>query len=265
MRLDESPRYSKLTVNLASKSAAVETAISQEPPRRRKSFLRRCLPSEWRRIPEALKWRSPTRVLLLSLREILRPLLYWYVCDIVENDLTRPSPSPYAERTFNVRFYNAGDGLEVIAAIIVPMGEIQKQEIAARFRRGDVIAVAYAGEEAVGYGWMTFSSGMELVMKAVWVVRPNEAVFYGSFVLPLWRGQGIHSWLDLEMNNYARQRGILRTLGSISRLNSGSMKLAKRQGKPVIMTVFVFHIRGLKWTYRKAFGSPFSSYFRVEP
>ena len=158
-------------------------------------------------------------------------------------------------------FHGGKHNIERTASILLPLGELQEEHISDRCRRGDIVAVAYAENEPVGYSWMTFDSGLELMFGTKWIVRSNEAVFYGSYVVPKWRGNGVHSWLDLEMNSYARQRGIARTFGSISVLNSASLSLARKQAKPAIMRLVLIRVRGLGWTYRRAIGAPLTSHF----
>jgi GNAT superfamily N-acetyltransferase len=220
--------------------------------------------AEWKRVPEALKWRDPLRILLLAARELLRPFIFCYACEVVENDLLKPLRAPCGSRTFRVQVYDNPSQLQEVTSIVLPMGELSRDEIGRRYGQGDLVAIAYAGDEAVGYTWSALSSGMELVSGITWVVHANEAVYYGSYVRPRWRGHGIHSWLDYEMNCYARAHGMMRTLGSISLLNSGSLSLAKRQGKPKVMTIFLLQIRGLNWTYRRVRGEPLSAHFEVQ-
>jgi hypothetical protein len=47
-----------------------------------------------RRALEILRWRGPLRFLVLVAREILKPILYWHVYYIIENDLSRQPPVP---------------------------------------------------------------------------------------------------------------------------------------------------------------------------
>jgi GNAT superfamily N-acetyltransferase len=238
---------------------------SSERPQGKADCQARWFPQDWRRIPEALRWRDPLRVLLLATREALSPFMYWYIHLIVENDLRQPLRQPYAKRSFDARFYKGMDDFETVTPIILSMGELTREAIASRCRRGDEVAIVYAGDEPAGYVWMTRSSGLELAFATMWVVGPDEAVLYGSFVHPKWRGQGAHSVLDYEACSYARQRGLVRLVGSISALNSASLRLARRQSKPTVMKIFMLHIRGVGWTFRKTVGAPLDSHFEVRP
>jgi GNAT superfamily N-acetyltransferase len=111
---------------------------------------------------------------------------------------------------------------------------------------------------------MAFSSGMELAYGTTWILHPNEGTQYGSFVLPKWRGHGIFSLLNVALNTYAREHGVLRSVGSISVLNSQSLSLAKRLGKKKIMTVILVHIRGIGRTFRNAIGAPLRTRFSAK-
>jgi GNAT superfamily N-acetyltransferase len=218
--------------------------------------------SRWlRRVSEVLRWRGPFLFLVLAVREILRPFVYGHVYYIFQTDLQRPLPVSYTRETLDTRIYAGNEDLERTRAELLSMGELPASEIAARFRRGDAVAVAYAATEPTGYMWMAFSSGLELAFGTTWMLAPNEAVRYGSFVLPDWRGRGIHSSLHHALSTYAQARGIVRTLGSISALNSQSLSLPKHFRKAKIMTVILVHVRGLGWTYRKAIGAPLESHF----
>ena len=220
------------------------------------------LPREWRRAPEIFRWRGPLRFLLLVAREILRPFMYWHVFYIVENDIRQSSPRSYARERFEVRIYVEQKDLKRAKTELSAIGELSPGEIRSRLGRGDAVAVAYAVDEAIGYSWMTFSSGLVLAFNTTWIVRANEAVLYDSFVLPQWRGQGIHSCLDVAFHSFARERGIVRTLASMAALNSQALSLAKRSGKPTIMTVVLVRVRGVKRTWGTAIGAPLNSRFQ---
>jgi hypothetical protein len=112
----------------------------------------------------------------------------------------------------------------------------------------------------VGYGWLSLSTGVvELAFGITWIMRPHEAVRYGNFVLPNWRGRGIQSFVNAAVNAYARDLGIARTIASISTLNTQSMSLAKHYRTATTMKLVLVHIRGLNWTIHRASGAPFES------
>jgi GNAT superfamily N-acetyltransferase len=222
-------------------------------------------PRALRRLPEFIRWRNPVHLLLLAVREIFRPFMYWYVFDIFERDLRRPLPEPYSKEKLNVRVYEGTTDLHKAVEDLTSLDDLRPSDIEMRLKRGDVVAVAYAAREAVGFMWLTFSSGMKLPFGTVWLIGPTEALRYGSFVRPAWRGRAVHSLVNDAINQYARSRGIVCSLAGISALNSQSRNLPKHLRNSRVMRVVLFHLRGVNWTYRKAIGAPLESRFSVAP
>jgi GNAT superfamily N-acetyltransferase len=212
-------------------------------------------------IREHLRWRGPWIVFLLSLRELLRPLLYWHIWLIYETDLIREFPQPYSRSILDVVIYTSQDDLSFIKPRLVAMGELSALEIETRFNRGDVVAFASTSGELVGYMWMAFSSGIELKFDTCWIIRTGEALRYGAFVVPSLRGRGIYSVLNSALNSYALERGVTSTLGSISILNPQSLSLPKHYNRRISMTVLLARTRLLPFTLRKSFRAPLHSRF----
>jgi len=223
------------------------------------------VPRAWLRALEILRWRGPGHFLLLTLRELLRPVIYWYAWNIYSTDLQLPLTQPYAKGKFDVRIFAGDKDRPVARQQLTLLGEPLPKNFDTRVNRGDALAIVYSGAEPVASGWMTFSSGMELAYGITWILRPAEGTQYGSFVLPKWRGHGIFSLLNVALNTYARENGVLRSIGSISVLNTQSLSMAKRLGKKKIMTVILVHIRGLGWTFQKAIGAPLNTRFTPWP
>ena len=219
------------------------------------------IPVKWRRALEILRWRGPGHFFLLALREALRPVIYWYAWNIYLTDLQQPLTAPYAKGKFDVRIFSGNEDRGTARERLASLGEPLPANFDARINRGDALAIIHCGTEPVASGWMTFTSGMEMAYGLTWILQPNEGTQYGSFVLPRWRGQGIFSVLNVALNTYAREHGVLRSVGSISVLNSQSLSMAKRLGKKKLMTVILVRIRGLGWTFRKAIGSSLDTRF----
>ena len=217
-----------------------------------------------RRLPEFIRWRNPFLLLLLLTREILRPFVYWYAFDIFQRDPQQPMP-PYSKQMLELRIYEGTADLQKRLDDLAGLDGLGHAEIKMRFERGDVVAVVYAANEAVGCMWLTFSSGMELAFGTKWRIGPAEALRYGAFVRPEWRGRAVHSLVNDAIIQYARKRGIVCVLAGISALNSQSMNLPKHLRASRVMRVFLFHVRGLNWTYQKAIGAPFESRFTNAP
>jgi GNAT superfamily N-acetyltransferase len=216
--------------------------------------------TRWQTVREGVRWRGLFVSLLLALRELLRPFMYSHAWHIFQTNLQRPLFEPYPKEQVEVKVFAGSQDLEVATAVISLMG-IPAAEIAARFGRGDAAAVAYVEREAAGYMWITFATGMELAFGVSWILRPDEALRYGVFVVRSRRGLGIHSSMNRALNEYARQRGATRTFGGISALNSQSLNLAKHARNPKIMTVIIIYIRGVSWTFAKTMGAPLESHF----
>jgi GNAT superfamily N-acetyltransferase len=212
-------------------------------------------------VREHFRWRGAWIVFLLFLRELLRPLLYWYVWHIYETDLSREVPQPYSRAVFDIAIYTSRDDLSSIKPCLLSKGELSAPELDTRFHRGDAVALASSSGQLVGYMWMGFSSSIELEFDTYWIIRVGEALRYGSFVIPSFRGRGIHSLLNSALNNYALQHGVTRTLGSASVLNPQSLSLARHYNRAISMTVVLARFRLLPFTLRKSFRAPLSSRF----
>ena len=219
------------------------------------------VPRTWRRALEILRWRGPVHFLLLVLREVLRPVLYWYAWNIYLTDLQKPLTAPYAKGKFDVRIFRGDQDREAARNQLAAMAPPLPDNFDARVNRGDALAIIYSGTEPVASGWMTFTSGMEMAYGIKWILHANEGTQYGSVVAPKWRGQGIFSLLNVALNTYAREHGVLRSIGSISVLNSQSLSMAKRLRKKKVMTVILVRVRGLGWTFQKAVGAPLHTRF----
>jgi GNAT superfamily N-acetyltransferase len=211
--------------------------------------------SLWRRIGEILRWRGFGILFLLGVRNILRPIVYWHVYRIFATDIATQVPEPYAkiETKIYTRDYGCpklDPNLNIDKALteVAGLGEISREEAQKRLQRGDALAMAYASAEPAGYRWISFASRLvELAFGVTWILRPGEAVRYGNFVHPRWRGRGIQSSINTAVNEYARGRGVSVTLGSIS-----------------AMKVTLIHVRPFNWRICRASGAPFESRFTAQ-
>jgi GNAT superfamily N-acetyltransferase len=204
-------------------------------------------------IREHLRWRGPWIVFLLSLRELLKPLFYWYIWHIYETDIIREFPQPYSRSILNVVICTSQDDLSSIKPRLAAMGELSALEIETRFHRGDAVALASTSGEPVGYMWMGFLSGIELKFDTYWIIRTGEALRYGAFVVPSLRGRGVYSALNSALNSYALERGVTSTLGCVSVLNPQSLSLPKHYNRRISMNVFLVRTRRLSFTLLKSF------------
>jgi hypothetical protein len=213
-------------------------------------------------IREQLRWRGPWIVCLLAVREFFKPLFYWYVWNIYETDLSGEVPPPYSGQVLDVAIHNShDDDVSSLMPKLLSLGEVSAAELETRLSRGDAVALASTAGQPVGYMWMGFSSGIELAYDTYWIIRPGEALRYGSFVIPQFRGRGVHSILNSALNSYAVKRGVTRSLGATSVLNPQSLSLPKHYNRAIAMTVFLARFHLLSFTLRKSFRAPLSSRF----
>ena len=217
--------------------------------------------SHWHKVREHLRWRGAFIVALHTLRRLLSPLVYWDLWHIYETDISKQVPQPYARGEFTTKICGTEEDPDSLTAMIASMGELAPGEVAGRLARGHLAAVAFSGEQPVGYMWLGFCCVPEELFDTSWVVRPGEAVRYNSFVIPPFRGRGVHSLLNTAVNCYARGHGIAKTIGAVSMLNPQSLSLPKHYNRPIKMTVFFAKVRGMNWTIRKSFGAPLDSRF----
>jgi L-amino acid N-acyltransferase YncA len=220
-------------------------------------------PSLWRRISETLRWRGFWVLLLLGARNVLRPIIYWHVYRIFAADIASQAPEPYAREKIETQIHvRDGDCLDKALAEVAAMGEISREEAEKRLQRGDALAMAYASAEPVGYGWISFANGaVELAFGVTWIVRPGEAVRYGNFVHPRWRGRGIQSSINTAVSEYARERGVSVALASISTMNAQSLSLARHYNRATVMKVTLIYVRPFNWRFCRASGAPFAARF----
>lgn len=205
---------------------------------------------------ETLRWRGLLCCLFLSVREILKPIVGWHVFYVFANDLTSELPVSYAKEPFEVRIYKLETEIADVAPQISAFGQLTLDDIRSRASQGDFVGVAYAGNNAVGYSWMSFANALSLAFDATCIVYPHEAILYGSFVRREWRGKGIHSCLDVALNACARERGIVRTIGTMALSNRQTLALAKHTKKRRVMIVALARLRGVDRTWALAIENP---------
>lgn len=213
------------------------------------------------KIRESLRWRGPWIAFLLFLREFFKPILYWYVLNIYETNISAKISQPYSRESAEVGTYTAADDLSTIQPSLSSINGLSGAQLAARFQRGDAVIVASFSGQPVGYMWLAFATGIELEFDTCWIIRSGEALRYDSFVIPSCRGRGVHSILNTAANSYARERGVIRTLGSTSALNPQSLSLPKHYNRAIAMTLLLVRFRFRSFTIRKSFRAPLASRF----
>ena len=101
------------------------------------------VPRTWRRALEILRWRGPGHFLLLALREVLRPVMYWYAWNIYLTDLSQPLSAPYAKGKFDVRIFSGDQDRETARNQLVSLGTLP-DNFDLRINRGDALATISA-------------------------------------------------------------------------------------------------------------------------
>jgi len=91
-----------------------------------------------------MRWRNPGLLLLLIIREMFRPFIYWYLFDVFERDLRRSMPQPYSKEKLDVRIYEGTNDLQKAIEELASLDDLCAADIEARLGRGDVVAAAYA-------------------------------------------------------------------------------------------------------------------------
>lgn len=191
----------------------------------------------------------------------MRPFLDWYVFHIHETAID-PARLDGEDGPIEVKVLNLASGIEQVLKDLNPILLNQPVDVTSRLNAGDSVAVAYHEGKAVGCSWFT-RRDLPFVGGLHFAVRPDEAVCFGSFVLPEWRGKRIHPLLERHINSYLYARGIVRTCGSMSALNPQTLSLAKRTGKRKVMSVYFFHLKGPDWHFHFSTGDKVESRFRV--
>jgi GNAT superfamily N-acetyltransferase len=217
-------------------------------------------PVRWQNPFKQLRWRGPLRFSLLVLRELLSPVMYWYVFTVWERDVELPSDE---NGEFEVKVYAGRGDLDRLKREIVPMGEISADVIESRLGSGNVVAVAYQDGRAAGYAWMALAGRLEIAFDTAWVLGTKEGAYHGSFTHPNWRGRGIQRYLDAGLMRYAHEHGIGKVFATVSVMNTPSLRARDKIRQRTIMTLVLVRVRGLNWVYRKAFGAPFESRFAI--
>jgi GNAT superfamily N-acetyltransferase len=108
-------------------------------------------------------------------------------------------------------------------------------------KRGDLVALAFAGEEVAAFGWTTFKDALVREVGATRPLHPDEAVQFNSLVMPHWRGSGLADAITGPVLRYPAEHGCRRILSWIHALNTRLIKTVLRQGKHQVATILVVH------------------------
>ncbi len=217
--------------------------------------------SPFTQLAEMWRWRGPVRCAGLAARFLMRPFVDWYIFHIHETSIDPATlKEPAVDAPIVVRLHSLESGVARAEADLQPILAFQPVDVAFRMSAGDSVAIAYHGETVVGCSWFT-TRDLPLMWGLDFAVRSDEAVCFGSFVLPEWRGKRIHVLLEQAINAHLYRQGIVRTCGSMSALNPQTLSLAKRTHKRKRMTLFLVHLKGLNWHFHYAQGDKLEQRF----
>jgi hypothetical protein len=175
------------------------------------------------------------RILLkLGIWKLAHPLFnVYYVFEIDPRKvLISPKrlPAGIAVRLFR------GEEIGSVAAKLTEAG-IPMAAVEQRIKRGDLVALAFAGEEVAAYGWTTFKDASVPEVGATLPLHPDEAVQFNSLVMPYWRGSGLADAITAPALRYLAEHGCRRILSWIHALNTRMIKTVLRQGKHQVATI----------------------------
>lgn len=124
--------------------------------------------------------------------------------------------------------------------------------LAAASARGDCGVVVFAGDDAVAYGWYSFSGpgpcGGNLLFH---FESPGEAYAYNAYTKPAYRGNRLHSLMKAACDVHMEERGVTHTVGAIAAQNHASLKSGSRmKGIQIIGNIYILEVFGITLTYR---------------
>ena len=128
------------------------------------------------------------------------------------------------------RIFRGEAEIEPLAAIF-EQSRLSRAIAEQRMARGDLVMVAMAGDELVGYSWATFKAVLISEIRATLMPRDDELVQYDKQVMPHWRGKGLQYAISVAILPHLSTLGYKRTLGWVDSLNTRSLKNQYRLGK----------------------------------
>ncbi len=120
---------------------------------------------------------------------------------------------------------------------ILAQGGVSPVSVQQRISRGDVVILAMAGDELVGYSWATFRERWISEIRATIVPREGEALMYDKRIMPRWRGKGLQYALSVAMHLHLSQLRPTRALVWVDALNTRSLKNQRRLGRRKVADV----------------------------
>jgi GNAT superfamily N-acetyltransferase len=189
-----------------------------------------------RGVTELLRVEGPLTFLKHAMQTYASPFVsrfYFFEYDLaraaqMEADVLPPGVT--------ARIFRGIEELESLVAILAQTG-MSRAEVTRRMALGDIVALAMAGDELVGYTWATSRERWVSEIKATVFPRADEIVQYDKRVMPKWRGQGLQYAISGIILPHLARMGYKRTLGWVDALNTRSLKNQRRLGKRKIAGV----------------------------
>jgi hypothetical protein len=132
--------------------------------------------------------------------------------------------------------FQGTDEVEYLARLAAQSG-MREAAVEQRVAGGDLVAIALAGDELVGYSWATSRERWASEIGGTVLPREGEIVQYDERVMPKWRGKGLYYPISAAMLPDLLKLGYRRTLVWVDAFNTRSLKNQRRFGKRKIADV----------------------------
>ena len=212
-------------------------------------------------------WRHEgvSRLLLRSVRYILKPLFQWDIFYVFQRDLKNTPPERQVPDALKIRTYLGNEELEETRELLSPYCPNFHE----RAKRGEAVVLCqsadgFFGTQVAGYTWIAFGDTWVEELQRTIIVREGEMVHYDSYVDSRYRGEGLHTSLIITAKHFALRQGCVKSLSWISALNLQSLKTAQRLAlvpeKP--FTVLSIRTAGMRGRWNWALRGSLASRFR---
>jgi GNAT superfamily N-acetyltransferase len=192
-------------------------------------------------------------------RKFVSPIMKAEAYFMFDTALGAPAPADPGE-TMQVQVCQGLESFESVEAHIASMGI--KRNVAERLERGEAVAIVSCKAQAVGFTWVAFADVPVKEFDLTIVVPTGYIYHYDSFVLPEWRGRGVHAFMIKTARQFARDRGCERSVSWINVLNQPSLRLMQKWNRQHGMIILYLRLRIFARPLRAAFGQPLCSRFR---
>jgi hypothetical protein len=144
----------------------------------------------------------------------------------------------------NIFLRPAESELDQIFALLAQAG-VSRRITEERLRRGDMLALAMAGDVTAAYTWTTFKTAWIAEARRFLVLRSDQAVQFDTLVMPSWRGKGLQYAVTVPVLQYLAKLGYRQTLAWVNARNVRSIRNQLSQGKRRIATIESIPVLGV--------------------